>query len=265
MRIANNIPALSAFNSLSSTDKSLQETIRALSTGLRINSASDDAAGFAVSEKMRSQIRGLDTALRNSQDGISLLQTAEGALSGISDMLQRMRDLSVQASNDSLTSNDRRYIQLEVDQIKDEINRIAGTTQFNQKRILDGSSGALWASSDSGVRVIIHGGLTRTDNFGQKVSSEGNYRIEVTASPGEAQVQKSNIMNIANSQKYDKYEPVIERKIVGWEEEKVVEEKEMNISIIINGGDNGEAVSTVKDAPNADEKSNGDIQMDTAV
>lgn len=108
-------------------------------------------------------------------------------------MLQRMRDLSIQASNDSLTSNDRQYIQLEINQLKDEIDRIAGTTQFNKKRILDGSSGALWASSDPGVRVRINGGLTHIDNFGQKVSAEGNYRIEVKASPGQCQVQKSNI------------------------------------------------------------------------
>ena len=197
MRIMNNIPALTAFTSLNSTNDSLQKIIGALSTGLRINSASDDAAGFAVSEKMRSQIRGLDTALRNSQDGISLLQTAEGALGETNSMLQRMRDLSVQASNDSLTSNDRQYIQLEIDEIMKQIDQIANTTQFNKKRILDGSSGALWASSDPGVRAIIHGGLTRTDNFGQKVSAEGNYRIEVTANPGEAQVQKTNIMPVA--------------------------------------------------------------------
>ena len=196
MRIINNIPALTAFTSLNSTNQSLQKIIGALSTGLRINSASDDAAGFAVSEKMRSQIRGLDTALRNSQDAISLLQTAEGALSQTNGMLQRMRDLSVQASNDSLTSNDRQYIQLEIDEIMKQIDQIANTTQFNKKRILDGSSGALWASSDPGVSVRINGGLTRTDNFGQKVSSEGNYRIEITASPGEAQVQKSNIFDI---------------------------------------------------------------------
>ncbi|MBR1439404.1 MAG: hypothetical protein IJ587_12810 [Synergistaceae bacterium] len=114
MRIANNLPAITAFNSLNSTNKSLQKTIKALSTGLRINSASDDAAGFAVSEKMRSQISGLDVALRNSQDGISLLQTAEGALSQTNAMLQRMRDLSIQASNDSLTSQDRGSVKFSV-------------------------------------------------------------------------------------------------------------------------------------------------------
>ena len=196
MRIANNLSALGAFNALNSTNKSLQKTINSLSSGLRINSASDDAAGFAVSEKMRSQIRGLDVALRNSQDGISLLQTAEGALGQTNDMLQRMRDLSIQASNDSLMSNDRQYIQLEIDELKKQIDQIAGTTQFNKKRILDGSSGALWSSSDSGVKVRVNGGLTRTDNFGQKVSAEGNYKIEIKAKPGEAQVQKSGIFTI---------------------------------------------------------------------
>ncbi len=191
MRIANNIMALNAFNSLSKTEKSFQRVINSLSTGLRMNSASDDAAGFAISERLRSQIGGIDTALRNSQDGISLLQTAEGALEQVNSMLQRMRDLSIQASNDSLTSNDRQYIQLEINQLKDEIDRIAGTTQFNKKRILDGSSGALWASSDPGVRARINGGLTHIDNFGQKVSAEGNYRIDIHSTPGKNQVYAS--------------------------------------------------------------------------
>ncbi|MBQ3401822.1 MAG: flagellin [Synergistaceae bacterium] len=194
MRIANNLPALTAFNALSGTNSSLQRTITALSTGLRINSASDDAAGFAISEKMRTQIRGLDVALRNSQDGISMLQTAEGALGGINSMLQRMRELSVQASNDTLTSQDRQYIQLEIDELRKQIDMTASTTQFNRHRLLDGSGGALWSSSDASVRAKIDGGLTFRDNFGQKVSSEGNYRIEITADPGSAQVQKTNIM-----------------------------------------------------------------------
>ena len=159
MRIMNNIAALNAFNALNSTNQSLDSVIRALSTGLRVNSASDDAAGFAISEKMRSQIAGLDRARKNSQDGISLLQTAEGALEQTSSMLQRMRELSIQASNDSLTSQDRQYIQLEIDQLKDQIDRVAKTTQFNQKRILDGSSGALWATSDLNVNLKIHGAV----------------------------------------------------------------------------------------------------------
>ena len=114
MRVSDNISALTAFNSLNVANNALQKSIMELSTELRIISLSDDTVGFAVSDKMRSQIGGLDTALRNSQDGISLLQTAEGALSQTNSMLQRMRDLAVQASNDSLTSNDRQYLQLEI-------------------------------------------------------------------------------------------------------------------------------------------------------
>ena len=197
MRIANNFPTLSAFTSLNRTNKSLQKSIKTLSTGLRLNSASDDAAGFAIAEKMRSQLSGLDRAIQNSQDGVSLLQTAEGALGETNSMLLRMRELSLQACNDSLTSQDRQYLQLEIDELKKQIDKIAGTTQFNRKRILDGSSGALWSSSDLNVKAKINGGLTYVDQFGQKISSEGNYRIEVKAKPGQPQVQKSNIFNVA--------------------------------------------------------------------
>ncbi len=214
MRINNNIPALKTFRKLESTNKALNKSIRALSTGLRINSAADDAAGFAISEKMRSQISGLDIALKNSQDGISFLQTAEGALGDVNSILQRMRELSVQASNDSLTSNDRQFIQLEIDELKSQINQIAGTTQFNRKRLLDGSSGALWSSSDLNVKARINGGLTYTDNFGQKVSSEGNYKIEVSTDPGQAQVQKTNIFTASYEERITKTETV--QKIIGY-------------------------------------------------
>ena len=120
MRVYHNIPALFAYNSLSATNNLLQKSINKLSTGLRINSAADDAAGLAISEKMRAQISGLDQAVRNSQDGISMIQTAEGALNETHSILQRMRELSVQAANDTLTSQDRSYIQDEVNQLVDE-------------------------------------------------------------------------------------------------------------------------------------------------
>ncbi|GHV43023.1 hypothetical protein FACS1894187_25440 [Synergistales bacterium] len=107
MRINHNIPALYAYNALSDTNNQLQKAIRNLSTGLRINMAADDAAGLAISEKMRGQIRGLDQALRNSQDGISMIQTAEGALTEVHSILQRIRELTVQAANDTLTKSQR--------------------------------------------------------------------------------------------------------------------------------------------------------------
>ena len=196
MRISTNIAALTAYNALNHTGSQIQKTIQKLLTGLRINSASDDAAGLAISEKMRAQTAGLDVAQRNAQDGISMLQTAEGALASTNSILLRMRELSVQAANDTLTANDRSFIQLEIDELKDEINRIANTTQFNGKRLLDGSSGALWAAGSLSTKALIRGGLVDLDQFNQKIVTEGNYDIEIRANPGTAQVQKSSIFKI---------------------------------------------------------------------
>ena len=199
MRIYHNIPALTAYNSLNGTNNAMEKTIQKLSTGLRINSAADDAAGFAISEKMRSQISGLEIAIRNTQDATSMLQTAEGALGETNSMLQRMRELAVQASNDTLTSQDRSYIQLEIDQLADQIDRIAKTTQFNKKRLLDGSSAGITTSSNLGVKAYVNGSLRELDQFGQKKSFEGNYKITVNVDPsqtGTGQVQKSSIMTI---------------------------------------------------------------------
>ncbi len=199
MRIYHNIPALTAYNSLSSTNNAMEKTIEKLSTGLRINSAADDAAGFAISEKMRAQISGLEIAIRNTQDATSMLQVAEGALGETNSMLQRMRELAVQASNDTLTSQDRSYIQLEINQLADQIDRIAKTTQFNKKRLLDGSSAGITSSSNLNVKAYVNGSLREIDQFGQKKSFEGNYRIKVNVDPnqtGTGQVQKSSVMTI---------------------------------------------------------------------
>ncbi len=199
MRIYHNIPALTAYNSLNSTNSAMEKTIQKLSTGLRINSAADDAAGFAISEKMRSQISGLEIAIRNTQDATSMLQTAEGALGETNSMLQRMRELAVQASNDTLTSQDRSYIQLEIDQLADQIDRIAKTTQFNKKRLLDGSSAGITSTSNLDIKAYVTGSLREVDQFGQKKSFEGNYKIQISLDPnqtGSGQVQKSSIMTI---------------------------------------------------------------------
>ncbi|WP_152608273.1 flagellin N-terminal helical domain-containing protein, partial [Halalkalibacter okhensis] len=131
MKINNNINALNSLNRLNQNHRSVSKAMDALSSGLRINQAADDAAGLAISEKMRAQIRGLSQADRNILDGISLIQTTEGALNEIHAMLQRVRELAVQASNDTLTEFDRGIIQEEIKQIKDEINRTALETEFN--------------------------------------------------------------------------------------------------------------------------------------
>ena len=196
MVVNNNIPALQAYNAVNSTTSSLEKSIEKLSTGLRINSAADDAAGLAISEKMRAQISGLDRAVSNSQDGISMIQTAEGALSEVHSILQRMRELSVQAANDTLTQQDRGYIQLEIDELREEITRIGNTTQFNKKKLLDGSAAVLWSSDTLSTKAIVNGGLRTVDQFGQKTTSEGNFVIDINADPGKAQVQKTDIFTI---------------------------------------------------------------------
>ncbi|MDR1132725.1 MAG: flagellin, partial [Synergistaceae bacterium] len=196
MRIMSNIPALQSYNALTVTNNALSKSIERLSTGLRINSAADDAAGLAISEKMRAQINGLDRAVSNAQDGISMIQTAEGALSETHSILQRMRELSVQAANDTLTQEDRSYIQLEIDQLKEEIDRISTTTQFNKKKLLDGSAAALWSTSNLSTKVVINGGLRQVDQFGQKSALEGNYKVSINTTPGQGQIQKSDIFKI---------------------------------------------------------------------
>jgi len=139
MIINHNISALNAWRSLSQTNSAMAKSLEKLSSGLRINRAADDAASLAISEKMRGQIRGLNQAIRNAQDGISLIQTAEGALNETHSILQRMRELAVQAANDTLTQADRDQIQKEINQLTEEVQRIGVTTEFNTQRLIDGT------------------------------------------------------------------------------------------------------------------------------
>jgi len=141
MRINHNIAALNTHRQLSAANNANQNSMEKLSSGLRINKAGDDAAGLAISEKMRGQIRGLEQANRNAQDGISMVQTAEGAMNETHSILQRMRELSVQASNDTNTAADREELQKEVNQLTEEIDRIGNNTEFNTKTLMDGSIG----------------------------------------------------------------------------------------------------------------------------
>src|SRR5690606_3866146 len=131
--------AMNAWRNLSLNANALGKSVERLSSGLRINRAADDAAGLAISEKMRGQIRGLEQAQRNAQDSISLIQTAEGALNESHAILQRMRELAVQSSNDTNTTEDREKLQAEVNQLAEELTRIAETTEFNTQNLLDGT------------------------------------------------------------------------------------------------------------------------------
>ncbi|OPJ56050.1 flagellin N-terminal helical domain-containing protein [Alkalithermobacter paradoxus] len=139
MRINNNLMAMNTHRQLGISNNNAAKSMEKLSSGLRINSAADDAAGLAISEKMRGQIRGLNQASRNAQDGISLIQTAEGALNESHAILQRMRELAVQSANDTNTDDDRAELQKEVEQLIEELDRIGENTEFNTQKLLDGS------------------------------------------------------------------------------------------------------------------------------
>jgi flagellin len=156
MRINNNLMALNAHRFMSQANTKQSKSLEKLSSGLAINSAADNAAGLAISEKMRAQINGLDQAVSNAQDGISMIQTAEGALQETQNILQRMRELAVQSANDTNTEDDRAEIQKEVDQLAQEITRISENTEFNTQKLLDGTlSGKLHIGANEGQDLSI--------------------------------------------------------------------------------------------------------------
>jgi flagellin len=178
--------SLNAQRHITSTNNLLGKSLERLSSGLRINHASDDASGMAISEKLRGQISGLKRSIMNAQDGISMLQTAEGALEEVSSMLQRMRELAVQAANGTYTTNDRVELQKEVEQLKSEINRISAATEFNTKKLLNGDGTALWSASDNKISALIRSRV-----------AEGNYEISFKANKiGQNQIFKTDIMTL---------------------------------------------------------------------
>ena len=140
LRVNTNIASINAQRNLAQTTNRLGNNFRRLATGLRISTAADDAAGLAISERLRSQIRSLDQARRNGNDGISLVQTAEGALNEVNTVLTRLRELSVQSANGSVSNQDRETLDQEFQSLVNEINRIGRSTEFNGIRLLDGSS-----------------------------------------------------------------------------------------------------------------------------
>lgn len=169
--INTNIASLNAQRNLNNSATSLSTSLQRLSSGLRINSAKDDAAGLAISERFTSQIRGIDQATRNSNDGISLAQTGEGALASAGDILQRIRELAVQSANASNSASDRAALQGEVSQLASELDRIASTTAFNGQKLLNGSnSNTFQVGANAGEVITASTTNFRTDNY-------GNYRV----------------------------------------------------------------------------------------
>ena len=177
MSINTNVVSINAQRNLSLSGGSLATSMQRLSSGLRVNSAKDDAAGLAIAERMSTQVRGLAVASRNANDGISLAQTAEGALSKVGDMLQRMRELAVQAGNATNSKGDREALNAELVQLRDEVDRVAKTTSFNGKKVLDGSftGGVFQVGANSGDNITV-GALanTKVDQLGKTEFGTGS-------------------------------------------------------------------------------------------
>ncbi|MFN7856006.1 MAG: flagellin hook IN motif-containing protein, partial [Acidovorax sp.] len=175
--INTNVASLTAQRNLGASQSSLNTSIERLSSGLRINSAKDDAAGLAISERFTSQIKGLNQAVRNANDGISLAQTAEGALKASGDILQRVRELAVQSANASNSAGDRQALQQEVSQLVSELDRISQTSEFNGQKLLDGTFGTqqFQVGANANQTITAATANLRTSVYGnnQNVSSAG--------------------------------------------------------------------------------------------
>ncbi|MBT9282451.1 MAG: flagellin [Hydrogenibacillus schlegelii] len=218
MRINHNIPAMNAYRMLTLNNTNVAKSLEKLSSGLRINRAGDDAAGLAISEKMRGQIRGLDMAVKNAQDGISLIQTAEGALNETHSILQRMRELAVQSANDTNTAEDRAQLQKEIDQLAQELGRIGKTTEFNTQKLLDGTFNGIFhiganqnqnlslsISDMRGFALGMAGDVTytvtgtRADSDGTQDIADGTYTVSYNSTSSQYELKDASGNVVATS------------------------------------------------------------------
>ena len=196
MSINTNVVSINAQRNLALSGGSLATSMQRLSSGLRVNSAKDDAAGLAIAERMSTQVRGLAVASRNANDGISLAQTAEGALGKVGDMLQRMRELAVQAGNATNSKSDREALNAELVQLRDEVDRVAKTTSFNGKKVLDGSftGGVFQVGANSGDNITV-GALanTKVDQLGKTEFGTGSVTGITEGSKTDAASNMTNV------------------------------------------------------------------------
>jgi flagellin len=196
-------------SSLSNADKAMSSSLEKLSTGLRVNRASDDAAGLAVSERLRSQIRGLGRAKMNAQDGIALMQIAEGAAGEIDEVLQRQRELAVQASTDTLTSTDRSYLDAEFKQLSDEVDRITKSAQYNSMTLLDGTGfgggtagSTLHVGANAGTADEIKVTITAVST-GSLGTSSGTVGVSTQSAASTALTKLDTALNTVNKMRAD--------------------------------------------------------------
>ena len=206
MVVQHNLSAMNTSRQMNGVASALSKSTEKLSSGYKINRAGDDAAGLSISEKMRSQIRGLNKASSNAQDGISLIQVAEGALNETHSILQRMNELATQAANDTNTSTDRTAIQAEIDQLQSEINRIQSTTQFNTMNLLDGSFSEknLQIGALSGQKISVSIGKMNTVCLGidslmmSSFSAAGKAMEAIQAAIDKVSTQRSTLGALQN-------------------------------------------------------------------
>ncbi|GHU84292.1 flagellin [Deferribacterales bacterium] len=184
MQIYTNSLSFTANRHLNVANRALEKSVEGLSSGLRINRSSDDVAGMAVFEKLQIQLKGMAKAAISAQNGISFLQVADSSMGVIGDMLQRMRELAVEAGDATFTANDRRALQAELEQLKADIDRISVETDFNTHKLLSGDASGLWSSSNAGIDVILTG-----------APAGGNYKLEFSVEPGQNAVYKTNIFS----------------------------------------------------------------------
>jgi flagellin len=202
MIINHNLNAMNAQRNFGINNTNQAKSMEKLSSGLRINRAGDDAAGLAISEKMRGQIRGLDQASRNAQDGISLIQTAEGALNETHSILQRMRELAVQAANDTNVTTDRDAIQAEMNQLTAEINRIGNTTEFNTQKVLNG--GASTYVANQALTLTLQIGANENQTFKVELNDMRAQALSIsTTDPTSNTKYASGTTNQLTDQAYD--------------------------------------------------------------
>ena len=193
--INTNVASLNAQRSLTASGAELKTAMERLSSGKKINSASDDAAGFAIAERMTAQIRGLNMAAKNANDGLSMLATIENATNDITGMLHRMRELAVQAINDTNSAEDRGYLQLEVDALMEEINRVATQTQYNGQNVLDGSLAESGGNPGGQIQV----GTNAGQSVGFSINSVDTVALALASSGGSSDIDVSDAALASNS------------------------------------------------------------------
>ena len=198
MRINTNLNAMTALNSATKNTALAGSSMEKLSSGLKINKAADNATGLAISEKMRSQIRGLDQASQNTQDGISVVQTAEGAIEEVGNIVQRMRELAVQGANETNTGSDRAKISEELTQLHEEIDRIAESTQFNGKDLLNGANTVRIENGHTIAKENNISNIEIQDGFDFDDLAIGDLKIKTTAKGGNPSAK----IEIDNNKKY---------------------------------------------------------------